>query len=397
MRTTRRSIAAAAIAGSLIVAACGSDDDTAEPAEDPTEEPAEDPAEPADEPAGDPAEEPADDPAEEPAEDPADDPADEPADAPAAQGIGFPECADLDGALIGYSQPIPDPNFALIDEIMGAQLGEFGAEYIGVNAQFDPGKQIADIQTLQQQGIDVLVINPIAPDVVAGAIQEVIDSGIPVVVQDTPNDDGLYFTQVRADVESAAMEGAAILADLVGDGPVGVFVGPPIATVLQRQAETFAVAQVEEGLNVIDTQISANPGDPGAARTVAEAWKQQNPDLAGIWTFNDTSATGVAATFDDDFSPVLVSINGQPEAIPLVAEGRIAATFDLQQDMIARGLAFSAAAAVCGVELPQDVWVDSLLIDGSNVDEWVPQTERGIDDEIVLEEREDGRTFLVKA
>ena len=79
---------AAGIAASLVLAACGGDDDddsADEPTEEPTEEPAEEPAddmeEPAEEPADDmeePAEEPADD-MEEPAEEPADD-MEEPAD-----------------------------------------------------------------------------------------------------------------------------------------------------------------------------------------------------------------------------------------------------------------------------------------------------------------------------
>lgn len=60
-----RIIAATAVL-SLGVAACGSDDDDAEPADEPAEEPADEPAEePADEPADEPAEEPADEPAEE--------------------------------------------------------------------------------------------------------------------------------------------------------------------------------------------------------------------------------------------------------------------------------------------------------------------------------------------
>ena len=65
--TLRRALALVAAAG-LAVAACGGDDDSAEPAA----EPADEPAEPADEPAAEPAAEPADEPAE-PAEEPGDD------------------------------------------------------------------------------------------------------------------------------------------------------------------------------------------------------------------------------------------------------------------------------------------------------------------------------------
>lgn len=382
MRRTRRTTIALATAATLLIAACGSDDDgatgTTQAAPGTTETAPED-TEATDTTEAAPA-----------TTEMAETTETTEGDMAAA---GFPECPELEGATIGYSQPIPDPNFALIDEVMAAQLDVVGAEYIGVNAQFDPGKQVSDIQTLQQQGITALIINPVDPTVTAAAVQEVIDAGIPVVVQDTDND-GTYFTSVNADVITAAEQGAALLKELVGDGPVGVIVGPPFATVLKREADTFAAAAAEVGLNVIDTQTSGNPGDPGAAQSIAEAWKQQNPDLAGIWTFNDTSAVGVAATFDDAFAPALVSINGQPEAIPLIEGGRINATFDLQTDMIARSLAFAAATAICGGELPSDVWVQTKLIDATNVADWVTPADRSIDSDLGTEEI-DGKTFIV--
>lgn len=72
MKRQRKALVASFAAVSLILAACGGDDDTADaPAEEPAaaEEPAEAPAEePAAEPADEPAAEPADEPAEEPAE-----------------------------------------------------------------------------------------------------------------------------------------------------------------------------------------------------------------------------------------------------------------------------------------------------------------------------------------
>jgi len=377
MRRTRRTTIALVAAATLMIAACGSDDDTSSdtasvtvPAvTETTEAIAETTAAPQS--------------------------TDAPDTTEGTVSTGFPDCPELEGAKIGYSQPIPDPNFALIDEVMSAQLEAVGAEYIGVNAQFDPGKQVSDIQTLQQQGIDVLIVNPVDPTVTDNVLKEVIDGGTPVVVQDTPNDDGRYFTAVNADVESAATAGAAALKKLVGDGEVAVIIGPPFATVLIREAEAFAAAAKEVGLNIVETQTSGNPGDPGAAQTIAEAWKQQHPNLAGIWTFNDTSALGVAATFDDSWAPALVSINGQPEAIPLVEAGRIAATFDLQQNLLARALAYSAAAAICGMELPSNVYVESVLIDSDNVADWVNPADRPIDSD--LEQQEiDGRTFIVQ-
>ena len=178
-------------------------------------------------------------------------------------------------------------------------------------------------------------------------------------------------------------------------GQVAVVVGPPFAEVLVREAQAFTAAAAEVGLNVVDTQTNQTIS-PDAARGFAEAWKQQyGSDLKGIWTFNDTSAVGVAAAFDDSFTPLLVSINGQPEAIPLVKSGAINTTYDLQQDMIGRGLAFAAIAALCGQELPEDIWIESNVIDSTNVADWVDPTERGKEDINVSLEDRDGKSYLV--
>lgn len=396
MRHRRRRVALAVImSGSLLAAACGGDDDDASPATsdegatttagaaattavaDTTETTAS--AATTEETAAAPE-------------------TTEGADTTAAGGGGGgaqEACPETEGALVGYSEPIPDPNFALIEAVIASRLEEVGATLAPVNAQLDPGKQIADIQALQQQGIDVLLVNPVAPEAVQGALGEVAAADIPVVVQDTKFG-GPYFTNVTADVEAAAQAGAERLKEIVGDGQVAAIIGPPFAEVLVREAEAFAAAAEEIGLNVVDTQTNQEI-TPEGARALTEAWKQQyGADLAGIWTFNDTSATGVASAFDDTFAPALVSINGQPEAIPLVEAGVIAATYDLQQDMLGRALAYAAIAAICGEEVPEDIWVQSQLIDADNVADWVSPADRGQEDiEVGLEEI-DGRTFLVE-
>jgi|GEM_PF-2845732 len=392
MRTTRTAIAAVLI-GSLVVAACGDDDDETTT----TADAATTTASAAETTAADTSA-----PATTEATATTDGASSTTSGSPTTSGAGGGtsgddiECAETEGAVVGYSEPLPDPNFALIEEVIESQLEEVGASLEAVNAQLDPNKQISDVQALQQQGIDVLLINPVAPQAVESVIRDVQAADIPVIVQDTKFG-GPYYTNVTADVESAARAGAERLKEIVGDGQVAAIVGPPFAEVLVREAEAFAAAAEEVGLNVVATQTNQQI-TPEGARAIAEAWKQQyGADLAGIWTFNDTSATGVASAFDDSFSPALVSINGQPEAIPLVEAGEIDATYDLQQDMLGRALAYAAVAAICGVELPEDIWVESTLIDADNVGSWVDPGERGAED-LDVELREiDGRTFLVES
>jgi len=65
--------------------------------------------------------------------------------------------------------------------------------------------------------------------------------------------------------------------------------------------------------------------------------------------------------------------------------------------MLGRALAYAAIAAICGEEVPEDIWIESKLIDSSNVDEWVNPAERGQEDIAVQLEERDGKMYLVEA
>ncbi len=303
-------------------------------------------------------------------------------------------CDAADGAVVGYSEPLPDPNFESIGAIIEAKLAEYGASLTRVNANLDPGKQIADIQSLIQSEVDVLIANPIDANATVSAFDAAREAGIPIVAQETTIG-GPFLTNITADVESAATTGAALLAEAVGDGSVGAINGPDFVQVIRRENEAFAAGAAESGLTVADTQVN-QAITPDAARAIADGWKQQfGADLAGIWTFNDTSAVGAASAVDDTFKPVIVSINGQPEAIPLVESGAILATFDLQQDKLGQALAFAALAGICESEVPEEIVIPVKEINADNVGEWRPLTDRISDPFDVRFEEIDGRTFLV--
>ncbi len=303
-----------------------------------------------------------------------------------------PGCAEAEGAVVGYSEPLPDPNFLFIEQIIEQALGEYGAELRPVNANLDPGKQVADINTLVQSGVDVLIANPVDPNATLPAFDRARAQGIPVIAQDTTIG-GPFFTNVTADVEAAAAQGAGLLKEAVGDGQVVAMTGPAFAEVLVREAEAFAAEAEAVGLDVVDTQVNQQI-TPQGAQAIASAWRDRyGAELAGIWTFNDTSALGAASAFPGE-KPVIVSINGQPEVIPLVESGDVLATFDLQQDKLGQALAYSALAAICGDEVPEEIVVPAELIDQSTVGDYRPLEER-VDDpfEVTFEER-DGRTYV---
>lgn len=370
--TGRRLAIALAVPALVITAACGDDgddvDDAAATAEDEVSA--------------------------EVSEEPSDEASAEGSDAAAGENLAETVACDAtEGAAIGYSQPLPDPNYEAISATIENVLAEYGATLVPVNANLDPGKQISDVQSLIQQQVDVVLINPVAPEPVFPAFDALREAGIPIVAQDTDRG-GPFFATVRADNVFAAQEAARILSETVPDGQIAVINGPEFAEVLVLRNETFAAAAAELGLNVVDTQVN-QAITPDAARQIADAWIQQyGSDIAGVWTFNDTSAVGLASAVGEGFEPVIVSMNGEPQAIPLVEEGVITATWDLQQEKIGQAMAYAALGAICGVEVPADITVPALEINTDNVGEWRPLEERTADPFVIGFEERNGTTYL---
>lgn len=173
--------------------------------------------------------------------------------------------------------------------------------------------------------------------------------------------------------------------------------GPALAEVLTREQDAFTKAAQADGLNVVATAVNQKISTDGAQQ-IGAAWKAKyGSSLAGVWTFNDTSAEGVVPLLDSSFHPTVVSINGQPEAIPLVQAGKINTTFDLQQDMLGRALAYAAVRAACKQSLPDTIWTGVKRINAQSVGSYVPLAQRASQQVDVTLTDVGGRQFVTQS
>ena len=74
-----------------------------------------------------------------------------------------------------------------------------GAELIITSAHDDNSQQIKDIEELVAKGVDLLIVAPNEADAIAPAVDEIYDSGIPVVLVDRKTGSDKYTAYVGAD------------------------------------------------------------------------------------------------------------------------------------------------------------------------------------------------------
>lgn len=291
----------------------------------------------------------------------------EPGDYPA----GAAACK-ASGELIGFSAPFADPNFQLWDDVISADAQRAGlTSAMTAGDRTDPGKQLSDIQTLLQRGAKVIIVAPLDPTALQAVVPRAKAQGVELVVTDTAVG-GPYATNIATSARQAGSDAADFLKEKVGDGQVAAILGPTVSEAVKVRNEGFLDQAKKIGLNVVDQQTNGQL-DAQTARGITDSWRQRyGSGLAGIWSFNDTSAVAATSALQGDFQPLVTGMNAQPDAVAAVQQGRLAATFDLQPITIAHAMFWAADNTRCGKELPATITVGDKIVDSSTVGGWVP-------------------------
>lgn len=315
------------------------------------------------------------------------------ASASASSGTAALGCATAKGKTVGFSEPIADPNFQAIQTVATKALAQYGVTLKSLNANLNPGKQLSDITSLLQQQVSALIVNPVDPQATEGVLSQARQKNIPIVALDTMIG-GPYFTTVHDDMEYAGSQGALTLKSLVGNGDVAEMDGPPFAEVLTWEKEAFEAEAKQIGLHVVDVKVN-QAITPQMATQIANGWKAKyGASLKGVWTFNDTSAEAVVSTVSGSFNPQIVSINGQPEALPLVAAGKINTTFGVPYDKTGQALAYATLRALCGQSVPSTIYVPTVKLNKTTVGAWQPIAERLNNPFNISFQTLDGKTYV---
>lgn len=184
-----------------------------------------------------------------------------------------------------------------------ARFEELGIEVVAVtDADFDPGQQVSDIETVMAKDPDIIVSIPTDPVATASAYQAAADAGITLVFMDNVPD-GMtagedYVSIVSADNFGNGVVSAHLMAKaLAGEGTIGLIYHEADFFVTQQRYDGFkeTIESDYPSIEIVAEQGIAGPDFAGDAQAVADAWLTRYPDLDGIWAVWDVPAEGVMA------------------------------------------------------------------------------------------------------
>jgi ribose transport system substrate-binding protein len=252
---------------------------------------------------------------------------------------GGVEHVDLQNAVVGFAQSEREANpFRIAEtESIKAEADRLGVELITTNAESDLNKEISDIQSMVDQGVDVLIISPLASEGLDPALDYAKDAGVPIMTIDrlltTKEACTDYIGWVGSDfVEQGRRAADAMIRETGDEGKVAILLGAPGVNVTTDRNQGF-LEQLEAQSSTLEivAQQAANY-ERALGQTVTEQLITSNPEITAIYAHNDEMALGAVAALDAaGYAPgdvAIITIDGTLGAVQGIVDGWVSGVIE---------------------------------------------------------------------
>ena len=268
-----------------------------------------------------------------------------------------PPLEQKDTYKVGFSQVEENNPWRIAQtQSMNDEAAKLGHELVYTNADGSEAKQIADVDTMIAQQVDLIFLAPRSEQPLAQAVLKAKAAGIPVILLDRnvdntiakPGEDyvcfiGSNFIQEGARVAEYLanyMQGTATIIQLegtTGSSPA-IDRGKGFADYL---AGTYAPEAGTEGtpvaapsggfpnMKIVASQTGDFARDKG--RQVFETLYAANPEANAVYAHNDEMALGAIAALEAQGKVpgkdvIIVSVDGSRDALQAIIDGKLLAT-----------------------------------------------------------------------
>lgn len=261
-------------------------------------------------------------------------------------------------------------NVFYVDILAGMESAmKEGDQLIVMDAAFDAAKQITDIEDMIQQGVDVMLVDPVDSKAIQPALEACQAAGIPVIAYNSPVDDSTMVVSTVASDNYMAGEliGEALAQEMGGEGTVAMLTYNVAQVCLDRANGFISAISNYDGIEIVESQ-EIQPG-VDTALPVMENILQAYPDLTGVFALNDPSAIGAAAAIEsagllDQIA--IVGVDGSDDGKVAICEGRMLASAAQHPVDIGSISVETAYAVIAGETVEADIKVPVELVNADN-------------------------------
>lgn len=248
------------------------------------------------------------------------------------------EKKDSKDMKIGLSlSTLNNPFFVSVKNGAEKLAEENGAKIIISDARDDAATQANNISDLIQQGVDVILVNPVDSKAIATSVQAANEANIPVIALDRNSEGGELLTLVASDNVKGGEMASKFIIDKVGKGAkVAQLEGVAGASATNERGKGF-LNLAKKDLQLVKSQTA--DFDRAKGLTVMENILQSNPDIKAVFCQNDEMALGAIEAISNAGKSkdiTIVGFDGTEGGVKAVKEGKLNATVAQQPDQIGK-------------------------------------------------------------
>lgn len=166
-----------------------------------------------------------------------------------------------------------------------------------VQSDNDVSKQIANLEDLIAQGVDVIITTPCDTTAVNATLQEAMDEGIKVIISGTAVEGDCYDTTITVDEKDFGIAGAEWLVEqLDGKGKIVMLNGISGFSANQLRYEgAMSVLEQYPDIEILATEDA--DWDYAKAKTVTADLLATYPEIDGVWSQGGAMTLGAIEAF----------------------------------------------------------------------------------------------------
>jgi len=266
--------------------------------------------------------------------------------------VGFSQCTFEDPWRINMNREMEDE---------AAKHPEL--KLIIANGENKNAKQVADVENFIVRQVDLLIISPREAAPLTPVVEKAFAAGIPVIVLDRAVQSDQFTCFIGAsNLAIGAAAGKFVAEKLAGKGKIVEIEGILGATPTQERRDGFhQVIAPSPTLEIIYQQPADYKRSP--AIQVMQNALSAFPKIDAVYAHNDEMAIGAflaAKAVGREKEMILVGIDGQGEAVKMIREGLLSATFvypNGSREAIQYGL-----KALQGERIPKKIMLDTIRV-----------------------------------
>jgi ABC-type sugar transport system substrate-binding protein len=252
----------------------------------------------------------------------------------------LPKLAQKDKYKVGFAQTESNNPWRIAQtDSMKAEAEKLGHQLVYTDAAGSAAKQVADVNSMIAQGVDLIFLAPREEKPLIPAVMAAKKAGIPVILLDRNVDQSLakagedYVTFIGSDfIEEGKRIAEWLAKNANGKSKIIELEGTTGSSPANDRKKGFDEAiMAAGGFTILASQSGDFARDKG--RQVAESLLQAHPDADIIYAHNDEMAMGAIAALEaagkvPGKDVIVLSIDGGKEAVQAVVDGKINAVVE---------------------------------------------------------------------